>query len=394
MVGAALACALAQQGVEVALVELREPTGEWDQQEVDIRVSALTRASQSLLANLGAWTAMQQLRVSPYRRMQVWDDAGQGRIGFDAADVGEPDLGHIVENRVTQWALWQRLQTLGIPLHCPDRVVSLELPENDGAGPVRLQLEQAGAITCDLLVAAEGANSPLRDIAGITSSGWSYDQHAIVATITTELPCGETARQRFMPSGPLALLPINDGRSSIVWSTSPAQADQLMALDDAAFCRELDQASQSVLGDVVEVGPRGRFPLALRQADRYVQPGLALVGDAAHGLHPLAGQGVNIGFLDAATLAEVLIDAAQAGEPLGGMAVLRRYERARRPADMAMLGLMDLFKRLFSNSNPPLRLLRDLGLNLADRSGPLKHQVMRRALGLEGRLPQLCKPKR
>ncbi len=379
MVGAALGCGLAEQGFSVALIELHPPQTEWPADEVDLRVSALTRFSQRLLQELGVWERMTEMRVSPYREMRVWDEAGRGTIHFDAADIGEPDLGHIVENRVTRLALWERLGQLdGVELIFPDAVEKMELLGDQR----RLVLSSGRQFDTGLLVVAEGANSPIREMAAISSSGWAYDQHAIVATVWPEQHHGEVARQRFMATGPLALLPIDDGRCSIVWSTSPAEAERLMALDDASFCQALTQASQRVLGGITRVGPRAVFPLRLRHADHYVLPGLALVGDAAHGIHPLAGQGVNLGFLDAAELMEVLVAARKAGRPLGSMATLRRYERARKGANMAMLGAMDLFKRLFSNHNRPLALIRNLGLDLADAAGPLKRLAIRRAMGL------------
>ena len=388
MVGAALAAGLARRGFRVALVERRAPQREWPADEVDLRVSALTRASQRLLQNLDAWPRMVARRVSPYRAMEVWDATGSGRIRFDAADIGEPDLGHIVENRVTRLALWEQIEADGeVEFLCPDAVSALRPGD---AHPV-LELESGARVDAELVVGAEGADSPLRRMAGIESSGWAYDQHAIVATIWPERHHGETARQRFMPTGPLALLPIDDGRCSIVWSTSPEQAERLMALDDDGFCAALTGASERVLGRIRRVGPRAVFPLRLRNADHYVKPGLALVGDAAHGIHPLAGQGVNLGFLDAAELIDVLTAARQAGRPLGSLNTLRRYERARRSADMEMLALMDLFKRLFSNELPPLRLLRNLGLRLADASGPFKGLLVRRAMGLTGELPSLVR---
>ena len=390
MVGCALCCALAGIGLRVALVETRPPEGDWPAGEVDLRVSALTRASQRILANLGAWDAIVALRASPYREMEVWDAGGRGRIHFDAADVGEPDLGHIVENRVIRRALWERLAGLdGVTLHAPDEVV--DIGEGEG-GSRELRLASGRRLQTRLLVGAEGARSPVREMAGIHSTGWSYEQKAIVATVETEIDHGEVARQRFMPEGPLALLPINDGRCSIVWSTTPARADELLGLDDAAFCRALTAASDGVLGEVLAVGPRGGFPLALRHADSYIAPRLVLVGDAAHGVHPLAGQGVNLGFLDAAVLADVLDEAKRAGRPVGGRPTLRRYERARKGGNIAMLGAMDLFKRLFGNDRVPLVLLRNLGLTAADRAGPLKQALTRRAMGLSGELPRLAQP--
>ena len=388
MVGGALCCALADAGLRIALIEIRRPERDWPADEVDLRVSALTRASQCMLENLGVWDAIVARRASPYREMRVWDACGRGSIHFDAASIGEPDLGHIVENRVTQLALWEGMERRdGVTLFAPDEIATIGSGEREHR---EIGLKSGLRLRTALLVAAEGARSPVREMAGIHSSGWSYDQHAIVATIATGKHHGEVARQRFMRDGPLALLPINDGRSSIVWTTTPGRADALMAMDDAAFCAALTEASDRVLGDVQSVGPRGVFPLALRHADTYIAPGLVLIGDAAHGVHPLAGQGVNLGFLDAAVLADVLSEARQVGRPLGGQPTLRRYERARKGANMAMLGAMDLFKRLFSNDLAPLVAMRNLGLAAADHSGPFKQMMIRRAMGLVGERPTLA----
>ncbi|MCB1760290.1 MAG: UbiH/UbiF/VisC/COQ6 family ubiquinone biosynthesis hydroxylase [Gammaproteobacteria bacterium] len=386
MVGCLLACSLAREGISVVVVERQSPASEWPDDEIDLRVSALTRASQRILDNLGAWEEMVRLRVSPYHGMFVWDQGGSGSIRFDAAEVAEPDLGHIVENRVTRLALWHQLEALeSARLLVPDTVSRLDLERRT------LLLASGRSLRARLIVAAEGVNSPLREMAEIASRGWDYDQHAIVATIRTEVDSGGVARQRFMPAGPLALLPLNDGRSSIVWSTSPAEAERLLALEETEFCSELAQASEYVLGRVEWVGPRGAFPLRLRHAERYVREGLALIGDAAHGIHPLAGQGVNLGFLDAAMLRDVVVDALATGRDPGAFAVLRRYERARKGGNLEMLAAMDLFKRLFSNDYRPMAQLRNLGLTLADRSGPLKRIVVQRAMGLSGERPSLAK---
>jgi 2-polyprenylphenol 6-hydroxylase len=387
MVGSALACATAEAGFQVCLLEVREPQRSWPEEEVDLRVSALTRASQRVLEHLGVWRRMREMRISPYTDMEVWDAGGSGRIHFSAAEIGEANLGHIVENRVTQLALWERLEVLeGVTLRCPSKVERLLLEE----GPA-VVLADGTRLQARLIVAADGRDSQIRTMAGIGTQGWVYDQHAIVATITPERFHGYAARQRFMKQGPLAFLPIDDGRCSIVWSTSPQEAEQLMGLDDTAFCQALTQASDNMLGEIRAVGPRGVFPLRLEHAERYVLPGLVLIGDAAHAVHPLAGQGVNLGFLDAATLAETLIDARSADRPIGAVATLRRYERARKGANMGMLAAMDAFKRTFSNEILPLKLVRNLGLTLADRSGPLKQLMVKRAMGLTGELPRLAR---
>jgi 2-octaprenylphenol hydroxylase len=387
MVGSALACAVANVGMSVCIIETREPQRSWPQGEIDLRVSALTRASQRMLENLHAWSRMIELRISPYTDMEVWDAHGSGRIHFSAAEIGEPDLGHIVENRVTQLALWEQLERLpNVKLDFPTAVAELHLDHHTG-----VVLHDGRQLKSRLIVAADGRDSQLREMAGIATKGWDYDQHAIVATVKPAHHHRQVARQRFMPSGPLALLPIDDGRCSIVWSTSPQQADELMSLTDRVFCNQLTKASEAVLGEIVEVGPRGLFPLRLGHAESYCCHGFVLVGDAAHAMHPLAGQGVNLGFMDAMTLADVVVHAYQSGKAIGSMTTLRRYERARKGPNIAMLAAMDAFKRVFSNDLPPLKLIRNFGLDAANRSGIVKHQLIRRAMGMSGDLPSLAK---
>ncbi|MEW8638681.1 MAG: UbiH/UbiF/VisC/COQ6 family ubiquinone biosynthesis hydroxylase [Candidatus Thiodiazotropha endolucinida] len=387
MVGAALACALADAGLNICILETREPQRSWSKDEVDLRVSALTRASQCMLENLRAWPRMAEMRVSPYTDMEVWDAEGSGRIHFSASEIGESDLGHIVENRVTQLALWEILETLpNVNLRHPAGVAELQLDQLPG-----VVMHDGEQLRAKLIVAADGRDSQLREMAGIGTKGWDYNQHAIVATVKPSRHHQRMARQRFMPRGPLALLPINDGRCSIVWSTSPQQADELMALSDALFCDQLTRASEAVLGEIIDVGPRGLFPLRLGHAQSYCLPGFVLVGDAAHAMHPLAGQGVNLGFMDAMTLADVVIDAYRTGRAIGSIATLRRYERARKGPNMAMLAAMDAFKRIFSNDVMPLKLIRNLGLDVANRSGVIKHQLIRRAMGMSGELPSLAR---
>jgi len=417
MVGSALGCALGDLGFRVAVVEAREPLATWPADTVDARTSALTRASENILRNLGVWDRMVAMRVSAYREMHVWDAEGFGEIHFDSAEIGEPDLGHIVENRVIQKALWERLGEIAtVERICPAKVATLDLAgepptltldvtDHDetesrpggrsykdaetGDTPVGAP-SSARSITASLIVAADGAQSALRTMAGLGTRGWAYDQHAVVAIVRPARHHGDTAWQRFLPTGPIALLPIDDGRCSLVWSTAPGHAAALAGMPDDEFCRAVTGATAARLGDIVDAGPRAVFPLRLQHAENYAEPGLALVGDAAHAIHPLAGQGVNLGLLDAATLADVLAQARLRGRPLGAVATLRRYERARKGANLAMMGAMDVLKRLFSNANPALSVARSVGLNATDLATPVKHAIMRRALGVSGERPSLA----
>jgi 2-octaprenylphenol hydroxylase len=420
MVGGALGCALGDLGFRVAVVEAREPAVAWPPDSVEARTSALTRASELVLRNLGVWERMQGMRVSPYREMHVWDAGGFGEIHFDSAEIGEPDLGHIVENRVIQRALWERLGEIpSVTRLCPASVTAVDLtgPQprlrvvdydgeptpatadgstderplaaGEGAGDDALAKERS--LTAALIVAADGAQSRVRAMAGLGTRGWAYDQHAVVAIVRPARHHQATAWQHFLPTGPIALLPIEDGRCNVVWSTSPEHAMELKAMGDAQFCRAVEGATQSRLGPIRETGPREVFPLRLQHAEHYVEEGLALVGDAAHAIHPLAGQGVNLGLLDAAALTDVLAQARYRSRPLGSMTMLRRYERARKGANLAMMSAMDVFKRLFSNDNPALYLARNLGMRATDLAAPVKHAIMRRALGVSGERPSLAR---
>jgi 2-octaprenylphenol hydroxylase len=388
MVGAALACALGNSPLHLALLEDTPLERIQPGADIDLRVSAITWASQRLFAAVRAWEKILSWRVSPFREMQVWDATGSGRIHFDSAAIGEPLLGWIIENRVIQTALLERVKELdNVELLCP-ATLSLASIREQG---VHMQLQDGRELYAPLLVGADGADSRVRHWARVDVGGWGYGQQAVVAPVRTEKPHQETAWQRFLPAGPLAFLPLHDGRCSIVWSTTPTQAEQLLELDEAAFALALAEAFEWHLGGITQVGPRGAFPLRLQHAHAYVRPHVALIGDAAHVVHPLAGQGVNLGLLDAASLAEVVLDAAAAGKDIGSLKVLRRYERWRKGENLLMLGVMDGFKRLFGSSLPPLRWLRNLGLNLTDAAEPVKNLIARRAMGLEGDLPRLAR---
>jgi 2-octaprenylphenol hydroxylase len=390
MVGAALACALGQRGFWTALLEAREPELSWRPEGHDLRVSAITRASQQMLQNLGVWQAMQDDRVTPYQHMHVWDRAGFGEIHFDAADLAEPDLGHIVENRVIVRALWQSLEGAGVTVLAPTRLSALSAGD-DGA---TLTLADGTLLRAGLVVGADGARSQVRLLAGIGSRSESYDQHAVVATVGAERGNGSTAWQRFMKDGPLALLPLERELFSIVWSTSPNEAERLCALPEAEFNKLLTEASESRLGQLALQGARAAFPLRLQHAERYVLPGLALVGDAAHVIHPLAGQGVNLGFLDAGALVDAVVAGRERGRAPGALASLRVYERGRKGHNTATQLAMDGFKHLFSNDSGVLSLVRNVGLGAAGRVGPLRRLFERVALGHGLELPTISQPPR
>ncbi len=387
MVGATLGCALAREGRNIAVVEAREPAPFDPADDYDLRVSALSRASQRIFESLGVWDGVVSRRASPYEHMHVWDATGDGEIHFDCAELDEPNLGHIVENRVIQDALLEVLKAHdNVTWLCPASISALEVQAQQAV----LTLDDGRRVSARLVVGADGARSRLRELAGIEVERHAYGQRGVVANVATDKSHQSTAWQRFLPTGPLAFLPLGDGRCSIVWSADDARAEAIMAMDDETFRRELAAALGHRLGPVVDTTPRAAFPLAGSQASEYVRPRVALVGDAAHTIHPLAGQGANLGFLDAAALADVV---AQAGDDPGVMAMLRRYERARRGDDILMMRAMEGFKLLFGNELGPLAWLRNTGLKLADRAGPVKHELIRRAMGLSGELPALARGK-
>lgn len=387
--GASLALALRDSGLSVAVVEaqpvacppLPETSGVND---FDLRVSALTPRSCAFLRELGAWQAIADYRYCTYRHMTVWDAQGTGQIEFDESDVGGAALGHIVENRAIVGSLIAQLQqSPGVALFDGCAVRSCERKADD---LLCLTLEDDRALEAQLLVAADGALSRVRDWMSFATREWDYGHRAIVATVEVSQPHQATAWQGFSPDGPLALLPLPGDDAhlvSIVWSQRDAAADELLALDDAAFCAALASASEYRLGEVTACSRRIAFPLRQRHAIDYVQPGVALVGDAAHTIHPLAGQGINLGLQDVAALAEELTAAAARGEAPGELAVLRRYQRRRKGDNLLMMAAMDGFKRLFEQPALPVRWLRNAGMRTLDGLVPVKAQIMRHAMGLD-----------
>ncbi|MEP6898058.1 MAG: UbiH/UbiF/VisC/COQ6 family ubiquinone biosynthesis hydroxylase [Rhodanobacter sp.] len=378
MVGAAAALALARAGFSTALLEARAPSAWSVHDEVDLRVVGLAPSSIGLLDDLGVWTSIRHSRCGPYSRMHVWDAETGATIDFDAASEGRDLLGCIVENSLVQWTLWQALEAAGVQRLCPADVRAFVASED------RIQLERANGETlvAGLLVAADGASSPLRQLAGIGTRGRDYAQRAVVAHVGTERAHAGTAWQRFLRSGPLALLPLADGRSSLVWSLPEAEAQRVLALDDATFLDELGVASDFRLGRITSTTPRAAFPLKLQLAERYQADRLVLLGDAAHAVHPLAGQGVNLGLRDVAELRDTLVAARAAGRDIGAAHVLRRYARRRRSADTLDAMGFDALARIYAWQSPALVAARGIGVRLLDRVAPLKRRLAIHAAGL------------
>ncbi|NOQ64614.1 MAG: 2-octaprenyl-3-methyl-6-methoxy-1,4-benzoquinol hydroxylase [Methyloprofundus sp.] len=386
MVGATVACALGGSDLKVALIEQSMPDAFASEQAHDLRVSALSIASQQILATVGAWDAVVAMRVCPFKRMRVWETAGDTE--FNSDDIAFDELGFIVENRVTQLALLQRAQEFSnIDFLCPATIKTL----NYSLGKGSVTLESGEVLSAKVLVGADGGQSRLRQTVGLGVTSWDYQQHAMVIYVETDYEQQDITWQRFVPTGPQAFLPLTGNYGSIVWYNTPDEVRRLKALDEAALLAELSDTFPECLGKINKILGVASFPLKRQHAQEYVKQGIALVGDAAHMINPLAGQGVNIGLLDAAMLAEVLIDTSQQGKNIADVSVLKRYERLRRNENLKMMTVMDLFYRTFSNKLLPIKFIRNLGLGLAERVTPLKNKVMRGAMGLEGRLPKLAK---
>ena len=388
MIGAALAALLVRTGLKVTVIEASSIDAAPPRRRGEGRVSALNAAAERILDVAGVWPAILADGACPYREMQVWDARGTGRIHFDCADIGAPRLGYIVDNRAVVDALIDHLRAApGLRFRAPARLSALR----HAGDSVILELEDGGQIAARLVVGADGASSHVRTLAGLQVRRHDYGQLAIVAAVDTELPHDYVARQRFLPTGPLAFLPLADGRCSIVWSTRTDHAEALLAADERSFLNELGLAFEHRLGSIRACGSRAAFPLRRQHATAYVAPRIALVGDAAHVVHPLAGQGANLGFLDAAALAEVIIEAERKAHDLGSMRVLRRYERWRKNDNLATMWAMEGFERLFSSSLPMAGMARSAGLNLANAVTPVKNILVRRAMGLCGDLPALAR---
>jgi ubiquinone biosynthesis UbiH/UbiF/VisC/COQ6 family hydroxylase len=390
MVGAAAAALLARAGFSVAVVESEEPRFFDASAAVGLRVSAFSPGSADVLREAGAWRQIERQRHCAYRRMIVEDRDEGSRLQFEAPEFGLERLGTIVENDLVQWTLWQSLlATGGIEIACPERVESLQRAGESTA----VNLESGGTLRCRLLVGADGADSAVRRMLGIRQDHWEYGQLGVVGVVHTETPNPGLAWQRFMDGGPLAFLPLQDGSSSIVWTRPEAEAERLLGLDEESFLTELEQAVAGGMGHwpdrVSACGARAAFPLTMRLCDRYYAPGAVLIGDAAHVVHPLAGQGVNLGLLDAAALAEVALGARRRQEDIAADKALQRYGRWRRSeAEIMARGIHGL-RGLFMPA--ALGQLRRFGLGLVARSWTAREAFIRRATGRNRNAPALAR---
>jgi 2-octaprenyl-6-methoxyphenol hydroxylase len=386
LVGGPLACALAQAGVSVVVVDAEDPATA-TLPGFDGRASAVALGPQRVLETAGLWTAIEPF-AAPIKQIRVSDGPSPLFLHYDHQALGSDPFGWIVENRAIRRAVLDRLPTLKkARLFAPAQVAELT---RDAAG-VGAVLGDGTRISAQLAVACDGRRSQVRESAGIGITKWEYGQTAIVCTVAHERPHDDVAQEHFLPSGPFAILPLPGNRSSVVWTEKAHLVDDIMVQDDRAFLRELRHRFGSFLGDIKVEGDRFAYPLTLQFAKAYTAQRLVLAGDAAHGMHPVAGQGMNMGLRDVAALAEVLVEAKRLGIDLGNGAVLERYARWRRFDNLQMLMLTDAVVRVFSNDVAPVRWARDLGLAAVNRMPELKKFFMRHAMGLVGEVPKMMR---
>lgn len=379
MVGAAAALGLARAGLRVALIERLPVAPPTTSEPVDLRVVAIAPHAQRLLSTLGVWADIAGVRASPYERMQVVDPVGSSTLGFDAADYGWPCLGHIVENRLVAGMLWRALgREPGASLVLGDEMHSFEA----SADHVRVRLTSGSLLTSRLLIGADGVHSRIRNDLLIGVDGAAYDQSAVVAHVEMEAPPTRLAWQRFLPSGPLAFLPLGDGRASMVWTLPAERASVVAAESVEAFEQHLQRASAGTFGRLRLASERTAFPLRLQIAQRFVDRRAILIGDAAHVVHPLAGQGVNLGFEDVSALL-ASVERARASQRMAfGESDLQRWGRQRRSDATLAARAFDGLNRLYAVAEGPLAVARTLGLRLVDRLTPVKRKLAERAAGI------------
>ena len=396
LIGASLALAMADLPFSIALIDAQSEaqlagyaSKSSSVSDFAARVSALTPGSVEFLKEIGAWEFVLSESCSAYQRMSVWDALGTAQIDFDAADTHHHELGFIVENQNVSAGIYSAMsQQSNLTIFFATKIKSVSFASVKGGRQHSLILDNNETLDCELLIAADGANSKLRSWAGIPTREWDYEQHAIVCTVETERPHGSVARQRFSETGPLAFLPLQDAQGShrycsIVWSLVPKQARAMMGLGDEDFRECLTREFEGRLGRVTDVSARHCLPLRQRHAKEYVLPGMALVGDAAHTIHPLAGQGVNLGFKDVIVLKQVLKDAVKVHLRPNNKLLLKRYQRQRQGDNLMMMGVMEGFKRLFSQPDPAVRWLRNTGMGWVNKQAYFKNQIALRAMGLQ-----------
>lgn len=388
MIGLATTCLLAKQGFQVVMIE-SEKAPNWQPDCMPSRVSALNLASRNLLNSLDVWNEIKQRRISPYSAMEVWDSHSDAKIRFDAKDFSQRQLGYITENTLISNCMLDRLkQNYNVSLHFSTTVTAVEF-EQSGA-TVTLEGDTA-KIRSDLVIAADGGESALRKLAGIELIQEDFQQNALVATFQCERHHQHTAWQCFTPQGPIAMLPLDGQKCSLVWSCDREKSHILESLSGEKFCAELELIFGDKLGKLTLLQTPQSFALKSRQARQYIAPRLALVGDAAHTVHPLAGLGANLGFVDAAALTEIVVNARAEGKIIGNHSVLRRYERWRKGDNGLAINAMRAFKNLFGSSDVLAAQIRQMGFGIVETALPLKRPFAEYALGLIGDLPAICR---
>ncbi len=387
--GNTLAGILGRNGLECMVIEAGDRVDQSQSKSGDPRALAITYASRQILSSIGVWQRLPGNRLGNFCGMQVWDENGDGEIEFDSADICQPTLGYIVEQSILQENLESQLELVpGVVVYHNSRLEDIQWHSDY----VSVTLGNNEQITGKLIVGADGAQSVCRELAGLISKVHDYQQQAVACLVKTALPHSDIARQRFLTDGPLAFLPMNDKHEcGIVWSTRPEHASALLKMNAKEFNYSLQEAFNHTLGEVTECEQRGSFPLRRAEAERYINDRLALIGDAAHSLHPLAGQGANLGLLDAASLAQLILEAKDKNRDIASQRVLRGYERWRKGENKMMLMTMEGFKYIFENQSEPIPMLRNKALDFANSFIPLKHTIMRHAMGLTGDLPKLAK---